>query len=105
MYGGENPTCIPKRHLTAFEKKYKRPCPHVILQMENRPLAAVAMLSLHEHCRWIAPLYFEAIADGLDADVRRAYIERLGAALRSEALLEVMYPKPKEGRGPEPADG
>lgn len=89
------PPCLPKHSLEDAGQhwnKQGRPCPYIDLDPRNDVAAALVLNHLPEHTRPLTPALADAMLADASDDERADTLMRVSAALRSEAVIEKLYP-------------
>jgi hypothetical protein len=85
MLDGQEDPCVPPHFLEAIREKEGRPCPRVELEPGNHAAAELVSLALSDRAS-LSGVYFEALAEGMDAPGRRATTARVVRAASNRAV-------------------
>lgn len=89
------PPCLPQHSLEDAERHWNqqgRPCPYIDLDPRNDTAAHLVFNHLPEHTRPLTPALADALLADASNDERADTLLRVSAALRSEAVIEKLYP-------------
>lgn len=87
--------CLSDAALTnqdAFWQQQGRPCPYIGLDDKNDTAATILLNHLPEHTRPLTPALADALLADASDDERASTLLRVSLALRSNAVIEKLYP-------------